>query len=132
MILRGHSARRIAAEALGSMVVADKRVSEAVVHLTDRSVASLLAEAQVDRALSSLDHDHVTPTFLWDEEIREEVLNVVEGFLAARNFSPDQWRPAFRHKSQELCVGGIYLHLFNNDPLWPLAKPSEFFEALLT
>jgi hypothetical protein len=129
------SLRRLSGLALAPMLAQDRALADAVARCLDSGVAAALALGDADKAVSALDHDHLTPRSIWDASTRERFREALDDALRALGadspWDPAAWVVRYPQLDSELRVAGVYVHMYNNDPAWPLDRPKEFLEGLL-
>ncbi|CCW68090.1 unnamed protein product [Phytomonas sp. Hart1] len=94
------------------------------------------------QACTMLDAREQTPELIWNEDRRERFVQRVSMLrdYIVRMLTQDllrTWRPpieldvAEKTQAEEIQVGGVFLALYVQSPMWQVRKPKEFLLALL-
>ncbi|CUF24956.1 endosomal trafficking protein, RME-8, putative [Bodo saltans] len=94
-----------------------------------------------DVILKLVNSNHETPTFLWNNQSRTELMDYIKNnsnkcrdagphstdlpSLACEDFG-------YSAHQKELIVGTIFVRIYNLQPLFKLEEPHEFFQSLIT
>eukprot|EP00698_Gefionella_okellyi_P023198 TRINITY_DN7841_c0_g1_i1.p1 TRINITY_DN7841_c0_g1~~TRINITY_DN7841_c0_g1_i1.p1 ORF type:complete len:1355 (-),score=283.10 TRINITY_DN7841_c0_g1_i1:33-4097(-) len=109
--------------------------------LTVGAVNTLLSQGLAERLRTSgsaeflreFCADHLTPRLMWNDTTRTELMDFVDAQISQlRGEFPDQLAFVYRSLSSELRVGGVFVRLFNAQPvIAQLESPRAFAESLL-
>ncbi|XP_045490709.1 dnaJ homolog subfamily C member 13 isoform X1 [Pieris rapae] len=109
----------------------DDNVKEALHLLLTPYLCSKLANPDSHELLKTLTSNWRTPYLVWDNSTRAELREMLRDY---RYFSDDEpLITPFEYSAHErlLLVGGVYLHIYNEQPEFTIENPQQFVLDLL-
>ncbi|XP_056693148.1 dnaJ homolog subfamily C GRV2 isoform X2 [Spinacia oleracea] len=99
-------------------------------------LASMLKEQTPKELLSKVNSNLESPEIIWNSSTRSELLTFVEEQRTSQDHDglydlKDSHEFAYTSLSKELCVGNVYLRVYNDQPDFEISEPEGFCIALV-
>lgn len=99
-------------------------------------LASMLKEQTPKELLSKVNSNLESPEIIWNSSTRSELLKFVEEQRTAQGPDgtydlKDSHEFTYTSLSKELCVGNVYLRVYNDQPEFEISEPEAFCIALV-
>ena len=141
-------AARLGAARVLAILLHDPQVSTTTASLLQQliplALVALLKDDGADALLLAFDKDSGTPELIWDASMRTELQHRTSSFIyklfdsnnkrivKSTSFAlPTEFLFKYRKTENEMCIGGIYVRLYLEDPSFPLRDYNGFLQALL-
>lgn len=120
----------------GTTAPYNKDVVDALQSLLTPKLASMLKDQLPKDLLSKLNSNMETPEIIWNSSTRAELLMFVEEQRSCQGADGsydlnDSQAFAYDSLSKELCVGNVYLRVYNDQPDFEISEPEAFCIALV-
>ncbi|XP_028165155.1 dnaJ homolog subfamily C member 13-like [Ostrinia furnacalis] len=110
----------------------DARIRDALHTLLTPHLCRRLAETDQHELLKTLTSNWRTPYLVWDNSTRAELQDVLQNSRLSDEEDGPLLEP-FAYSAHEglVSVGGVYIHIYNEQPEFPIENPQQFILELL-
>jgi len=115
----------------GTTAAMSKTAQEALSALLTPALLPRLASPDPMRLLSDLNSSVTSPEVIWNNAMREELLNAAEAQRTAPNLTAAT-QHAYKALQGELVVSGVFVRVYNEQPSFLLSNPGGFCKGLVT
>uniref|UniRef100_T1HV01 J domain-containing protein n=1 Tax=Rhodnius prolixus TaxID=13249 RepID=T1HV01_RHOPR len=111
----------------------NQRVRQVLETLLTSYLASMLANEDPHEVLKTLTSNCSNPYLVWDNTTRTELMDWLEERRLTRYLDEqfDQIEFSFTVHSKHLIIGGIFIALYNEQPLYTIQNPKQFVLDIL-
>lgn len=119
------------ATATAMLSSSSKAAQEALSALLTPALLPRLASPDPTRLLSDLNSSVTSPQVIWNNAMREELLNAAEAQRTSPNLTMAT-QHSYKALQGELVVSGVFVRVYNEQPSFVLFNPGGFCKGLVT